>query len=67
MGGESGDRLMRVVQIDGKWCVVEGDEVLASFQTNEKAWRWVDIRMNEPLGRKQAAHEWSANQWLRGS
>jgi hypothetical protein len=28
--------------INGKWCAIEGDIVIAEFSTNSGAWRWVD-------------------------
>ena len=62
---------MKVKKIDdqevGPWAVVDDDGKLLAwgFATHREAWRWIDKANNEPTGRKEAAHDWSANQFLK--
>ena len=37
---------MKVIPSERGWDVVEGDKVLASFPTNEKAWRFFDLQQS---------------------
>lgn len=41
---------------DGKWRV--GDKV---FETNAKAWRYIDKANNEPVSRAQDVSDWIAS------
>jgi hypothetical protein len=38
---------------DGKWQV--GDQI---FETNAKAWRWIDRQENEPISRAEDVSDW---------
>lgn len=37
----------QVKQMDGLWCVVREGEVLAHFESNSAAWRWLDKYQGE--------------------
>lgn len=42
-----------------------GARIAGPFDTHASAWRWIDRKMNEPVGRKEAAHDWAANKFLK--
>lgn len=51
----------------GDWFVRSDEEGLVAgpFDTNAQAWRWIDKNTNEPHNRKEAAHDWSASEYLK--
>jgi hypothetical protein len=44
---------MNIIEVDGKWQVVEGERVLHVAETNAEAWRWLDRRAGEPVSRSE--------------
>lgn len=57
---------MRVVERAGLHYVHYGADEFGPFKTNAKAWRWIDRQMNEPVNRKQDAHDWSFRKGASG-
>jgi hypothetical protein len=33
---------LRVIEVNGRWCVVQNNRIRHIAKTNEQAWRWVD-------------------------
>jgi hypothetical protein len=50
-----------------RWFVRRDDFYFGPFDTNAKAWRWIDRYMGEYVNRTEAAHGWSAEQQLKSS
>jgi hypothetical protein len=53
---------MTVIEIDGKWFVVQdvlaGDVLAGPFKTNTEAWRWVDRCEGSPISRGETVSQW---------
>jgi hypothetical protein len=47
-----------VIEIAGRWHVVEGTTVLHVAETNALAWRWIDRREGSPVSRSEKVSEW---------
>jgi len=53
---------MNIIELNGKWQVVEGDRVLHVAATNSEAWGWVDRRHGGARVQRRKARE----QMIRG-
>lgn len=62
-----GGQKMTPVFIDREWFVCDGKKkrIAGPFDSNARAWRWIDQRNHEPHNRNEAAHDWSAMQILK--
>jgi hypothetical protein len=49
---------MNIIEVDGKWQVVEGELVLHEGSTNAEAWRWLDRHEGSPVSRSEKVSQW---------
>ena len=53
--------MLTVKQIKDKWLVMSDGEALASFDTNDAAWRHVDRLSNEPKSPSEKRADYAFN------
>ena len=49
---------MQVKNIQGWWCVIDGEKVLSVHETNQEAWREMDRLTGETTSRSEGIADW---------